>query len=276
VAHELMKTDLALGGEERVVSVFFSDIEGFTSISESLAPADLVALLNEYLSAMTEIVDESEGVVDKFIGDAIMAFWGAPIPNENHALHAVKAALKMRERLGSLQSKWRAEGRTEINMRMGINSGKAIIGNVGSKDRLDYTVMGDSVNLASRLEGANKYYGTDIMISESTHSLLDGSFLCRELDRVRVKGKQEPIRIYEVVTYWDQASSRQKEMVTVFHRGLEAFQMMDWERAASCFEMCAGLFSGLDKASLLYLDRINRLMENPVSDEWDRVYSLAK
>jgi adenylate cyclase len=276
VAHELMKTDVVLGGEERFVSVFFSDIEGFTSISESLAPTELVALLNEYLSAMTEIVDETNGVVDKFIGDAIMAFWGAPIQSENHALQAVKAAVKMRERLGSLQCKWRAEGRTEISIRMGINSGKAIIGNVGSKNRLDYTVMGDSVNLASRLEGANKYYGTDIMISESTYSLLDGTFLCRELDKVRVKGKQEPIRIYEVVAYWDQASSRQKEMVRVFHHGLEAFQMMDWERAASYFETCADLVSGPDKASLLYLDRINRLLKSPVSDEWDRVYSLAK
>ncbi len=190
---------LKLGGEKKTITVFFSDIRGFTTISESLSPESLVNLLNDYLSEMTEIVLEYKGTVDKYMGDAIMAFWGAPLPMEEHAYTACLASLKQLESLNNLQEKWKDQKLPIINIGIGLNTGDAVVGNMGSTHRMDYTVMGDTVNLGSRLEGTNKVYGTRIIISEYTYEYVKDKIIARELDLIKVKGKNEPVRIYELL-----------------------------------------------------------------------------
>ena len=190
---------LKLGGEKRVMTVFFSDVEGFTSISEQITPEELVALVNEYLTAMTDIILKYDGMVDKYEGDGIMAVWGAPVYFEDHAKKACFAALEMQKKLVELRKKWISEGKPEIHARIGINTGEMIAGNMGSRDRMDYTVTGDAVNLASRLEGVNKQYGTYTMISESTLEYVKDYVIARELDSIRVKGRLKPVKIYELL-----------------------------------------------------------------------------
>ncbi|NTW50114.1 MAG: adenylate/guanylate cyclase domain-containing protein [Chlorobiales bacterium] len=188
-----------LGGEKRELTVLFSDIKGFTNISETMDPADLVILLNEYLGAMTEIVFKYGGTLDKYIGDAVMAFWGAPVPEEDHAKLCCWAALEMQEKLAELREKWKKEGRPDIYARIGINTGAMIVGNMGSESRFNYTVMGDAVNLAARLEPANKAFGTSIIVSEFTNEQVQDYCRTRELATITVQGKQKPIKIYELV-----------------------------------------------------------------------------
>jgi len=190
-----------LGGERRELTMFFSDIKGFTSISESYKdnPEKLVELLNEYLGAMTDIIFKYGGTLDKYIGDAVVAFWNAPIPVKDHAKQACWAALEMQETLARLREKWKAEGKPPIYSRMGINTGTVIVGNMGSSSRFAYTAMGDAMNLASRLEAANKAFGTSIMISQFTYEQVKDYCLCRELATITVQGKTEPIKVYELV-----------------------------------------------------------------------------
>jgi len=188
-----------LGGEKRELSILFSDVKGFTNISESMDPADLVVLLNEYLGAMTEIVFKYGGTLDKYIGDAVMAFWGAPVPQEDHAKSCCWAALEMQEKLEELRKKWRSEGKPELYARIGINTGQVIVGNMGSESRFNYTVMGDSVNLAARLEPANKAFGTSIIVSEFTNEQIYEFCRTRELATITVQGKAKPIKIFELV-----------------------------------------------------------------------------
>jgi len=190
---------LKLGGERKTITLFFSDIRGFTAISETLSPEELVSLLNEYLSEMTDIIISREGVVDKFMGDAIMAFWGAPLTQPNHARLAAEASLTMIDALQKMQKQWTARGVPVIDIGIGLHTGEVVIGNMGSKDRFDYTAIGDSVNLASRLEGLNKIYGTRILITESVKEGLGRDFAHREIDKVRVKGKKNHIRIFELL-----------------------------------------------------------------------------
>ena len=190
---------IALGGEERVASILFSDLAGFTTISEKLSPQALVTLLNEYFTEMTEIIMANGGIIDKFQGDAIMAEFGIPVPTDHHGDQAVTAAVAMLQRLSELRKEWKKRGIPELHCRIGINTGKVIVGNMGSKTAMDYTVMGDAVNLASRLEGANKYYDTHLMISKFTlATLTPGRFKTRILDYVKVKGKENAVEIYEV------------------------------------------------------------------------------
>jgi adenylate cyclase len=186
------------GGEEREMTVFFSDIRGFTTISEQTTPTELVRILNEYFTQMTAEVLRTGGVVDKYIGDAVMAFWGAPIDDPDHADHAVEAALAMIEKLKLLNQKLRAQGDPEIKIGIGLYSGKAVVGNVGSNDRFDYTVIGDTVNAASRLEGLNKEYKTQIIISESVKNKLKKQYPLVCLGCTPVKGRKEPINIYTI------------------------------------------------------------------------------
>jgi adenylate cyclase len=189
-----------LGGEKRNITIFFSDIRGFTPISEKLEPEELVHLLNEYLTEMSSIIIENQGLVDKYMGDAIMAFWGAPLDQPNHAELACKSSLEMMEKLKELQKKWKKEGIPAFDFGIGLNSGDAIVGNMGSSNRFDYTAIGDNVNLASRLEGLNKTYGTNVIISENTYKIVKDKFNTRELGVVKVKGKEKPIRIYELLS----------------------------------------------------------------------------
>jgi len=199
VVDELIKhpEKLELGGEDKEITVLFSDIRGFTTLSEKLQPQELVAHLNEYLSAMTDIIFKYEGTLDKYVGDEIMAFWNAPIEQPNHAEKACLTALEMMEKLHELNKNWPEDRR--LNIGIGINTGIMTVGNMGSKSRMDYTLMGDNVNLGARLEGTNKIYGTNIIISEYTYEKIKDKFYCRELDNIRVKGKHKPVKIFELV-----------------------------------------------------------------------------
>ncbi len=190
---------LVLGGEKKILTVLFSDIRGFTTISERMTPEQLVEHLNEYLQAMTDLVFHYDGTLDKYVGDEIMAFWGAPIPLENHALLACKCAIEQMEILHELNNKWRSEGKPELNIGIGLNTGDMVVGNMGSASRMDYTLMGDNVNLGARLEGTNKMYGTNIIISEFTYEHVMNQVIVRELDLIKVKGKNKPVRIYELI-----------------------------------------------------------------------------
>ncbi len=204
IVDELLKhpEKLELGGEDKNITVLFSDIRGFTTLSEKLTPQELVAHLNEYLSAMTEIIFKYEGTLDKYVGDEIMAFWNAPLEQEKHADRATLTALEMMSTLHVLNEKWPVEKR--LNIGIGLNTGIMTVGNMGSKSRMDYTLMGDNVNLGARLEGTNKIYGTNIIISEFTYRALADRFICRELDFIRVKGKKKPVQIYEVMDLKEQ------------------------------------------------------------------------
>jgi len=276
VAHELLNKEVTLGGEERVMTAFFSDIAGFTSISEKMKPAELVSFLNEYLSAMADIVYETQGVIDKFIGDAIVGFWGAPLPVENHAELAVRAAVGMQKKLAAMRAVWRKEGREGLFMRIGINTGTMVVGNMGSNDRMDYTMMGDSVNLAARLEGANRYYGTDIMISESTYRLVKQKYLCRELDRVRVKGKTQPINVYEVVEEREKAGDDAMKYTAQFEDALVEFRRGEFKKAMELFDNCNAMRDGGDAACGLYIERASDCLAAPPASDWDQVYDLPK
>ncbi|HOK01113.1 MAG TPA: adenylate/guanylate cyclase domain-containing protein [Spirochaetota bacterium] len=201
VVDELLKdpSKVKLGGDKKIITVLFSDIRGFTSISEKLTPEALVEHLNIYLQAMTDIILKYDGTLDKYIGDAIMAFWGAPIPMEDHALKACMAAVEMLEALKVMNAKWIKEGKPALDIGIGINTGDMVVGNMGSSSRMDYTLMGDNVNLGSRLEGTNKFYKTHIIISEFTYQYVEDKIIAREIDLIRVKGKALPVKIYELI-----------------------------------------------------------------------------
>jgi len=208
VVDELLKNPkaLELGGEDRFITVFFSDVRGFTTISEQLGePQKLVALLNEYLSAMTDLIFKADGTLDKYVGDEIMAFWGAPIPQEDHAYRACKSALiQIKYLYEVLHPKWKKEGKPTMRIGIGINTGNMTVGNMGSESRMDYTLMGDNVNLGARLEGTNKIYATSIIISEYTYEQVKDRVICRELDIIKVKGKTKPVKIYELMDLKDE------------------------------------------------------------------------
>ncbi len=191
---------LKLGGDRRKMTAFFSDLEGFSSIAESLSPEELVIMLNDYLTRMCDIILKYEGTIDKFEGDAIVAFWGAPLEQPNHALLACQAAVEMQEVMVEMREEYRLENKPQFYMRIGINTGFMVVGNMGSNHRMDYTIMGDAVNLAARLEGANKNYKTYTMVSENTYQFIKNKLVARELDCVRVMGKKEPVTVYELVT----------------------------------------------------------------------------
>ncbi len=197
VVAEMMETPPELGGVDKNLTVFFSDIAGFTTLSETMTPQELVSHLNKYLTAMTDIILTFKGTLDKYIGDAVMCFWGAPLPQEDHALLACKCSLRQQMALKELNEQWPEEKR--ISVRMGLNSGIMTVGNMGSTGRMAYTLSGDNVNLGSRLEGLNKQYGTHIMMSEYTYGLVKDKVIARELDNVRVKGKNKPVVVYELI-----------------------------------------------------------------------------
>jgi adenylate cyclase len=200
LVEELLKGgELKLGGEKKEITVLFSDIRGFTSMSEKMQPEEVVALLNEYLSEMNESIFANEGTLDKFVGDAVMALFGTPAPLKDHALYAIKTAFDMKKRLAVLNERWAKEGRPQLKIGIGINTGHAVAGNMGSMKRMEYTVIGDTVNLASRLESATKGLGADILISEKTYDLVRGFVRVKKFENVTVKGKEESLTVYDVV-----------------------------------------------------------------------------
>jgi adenylate cyclase len=276
VVNEILKdpSKLKLGGDKKVLSVLFSDIRGFTSISEKLSPEELVHLLNEYLTAMTDVVFKYDGLLDKYIGDAIMAVFGAPLDQPDHALRACRTAIGMMSELRRLREKWAAEGRPDVNIGVGINTGDMVVGNMGSQMRFDYTVMGDSVNLASRLEGTNKEYGTNIIISEFTYESIKDELFCRELDAVRVKGKKLPVRIYELLG--EKKDARQwQEFVVHFETGLAKYRAGLWDEAIAAFRGVIHV-RPTDFPAKLYIDRCEALKESPPVGEWDGVFTMTK
>jgi len=266
-----------LGGDRRELTVFFSDIAGFTTISEQFhtRPEGLVELLNEYLDEMTGIVLNHEGTLDKYEGDAIMAFWGAPITQKDHALRTCLASLDMQKRLAAMRPKWKKEGRPALEVRMGINSGVMIVGNMGGKDRFDYTVIGDSVNLASRLEGANKQYGSNIMISDFTYQHVKGQVLVRELDLIQVKGKTEPVKVWELLGTSDMTmSDNQKQSLEIYHEGLRLYREKSWQEAIAYFQQARQLDPTCHVADI-YEQRANLYQINPPPAGWNGVFVMT-
>jgi len=263
---------LRLGGEEKELTALFSDIRGFTTISEGLSPTALVELLNEYLSEMTGIIFNHWGTLDKYIGDAIMAFWGAPLPQEDHALRACRGALEMLKALAALRARWAAEGRPPIEIGVGINTGTMLVGNMGSADRFNYTVMGDNVNLASRLEGTNKTFGTRLIISENTYQAVQSEMLVRELDLIRVKGKLKPVKIYELVGTLAEREQH-RDRLERFHQGLESYRQGKWATALDAFE-CLGHDYPNDAPSRIFARRCQDYLLAPPEGVWDGVYVM--
>jgi adenylate cyclase len=263
ISHVLAHPEkLKLGGERRRVTLFFSDLAGFTTISERLDAETVVALLNDYLSAMTEIILEEEGTVDKFEGDAIMALWGAPLDQGDQAVRACRAALRQRAALADLNRRFTGLQLPPLSMRIGLNSGEAIVGNLGSAKRFDYTVIGDTVNLASRLEGLNKFYQTCIMASEDTAAECGEAVVFRELDLVAVKGKEKPVRVFEVVALKENLIPEWETRNREFARALELYRQGDFAAAAAAFSALLEQFPA-DGPTQTFLGRCRRIQDDP-------------
>ncbi len=276
VVQEVLKEpdDVKLGGEEKEITVYFSDIEKFSTISEKLQPTELIELLNEYLSEMTDLILDHGGFLDKYIGDAIVAAFGAPLPQPDHAVRACLATIDNQKRLAELNEKFKAEGRLQIKARIGLNSGTVLVGNVGSTNRLSYTVIGDEVNLGARLEAANKYYGTYTMISERTYELARDHIEVRELDLLRVVGKQKPVKVFELIDRKGQIQETQREVLDLYEDGLREYRKKEWQKAISLFQRALDK-DPHDGPSLTYVERCKNYEQNPPPEDWDGVYTLT-
>jgi adenylate cyclase len=263
-------TGLKLGGEEKELTAFFTDLGGFTTLSEKLSAEELVNLLNEYFSEMTEILLKHEGTLDKYDGDAIKAFFGAPVYFEDHAKRACWVAIEMQEKLAILQKK-----RPELNMRIGINTGMMVVGNIGSKIRMNYGMNGDSVNLAARLEGANKEYGTLTLISESTYEQARDFIEAREIDYVRVLGRTKPVRIYELLGKKGFVDFPVLKILPLYNEGLNLYKESKWEEAIGCFEKALENYPE-DGPSSTLLKRCKLFQQDSkIEKNWDGVYSIS-
>ncbi|GAB4365421.1 MAG: adenylate/guanylate cyclase domain-containing protein [Calditrichia bacterium] len=265
---------LKLGGEERFLTVLFLDLAKFTSVAEKLSPADLVHLINIFLTEMTDIILKYDGIIDKYEGDAIMAEFGAPVPFPDHAVKACFAALEMQQKISTLDLSEFKNVVDRLYCRIGINSGNMIVGNMGSRNVFDYTVMGDAVNLASRLEGANKIYKTHIIISHDTYDLVKDQVIARPLDLIRVKGRQKPVRVFELIARKDTPLPENlKSMLPVFITGIRYYHHQEWKKAEECFRYCLQVVPE-DGPSQLYLERIAAYSQTPPPENWDGVYTL--
>jgi adenylate cyclase len=266
---------VTLGGEQKEITVFFSDIINFTHLSEGMTPKALVEFLNEYFEIMWDVIMKNHGTLDKYEGDAIMAFWGAPIDLKDHAYLACKAALEGREALKILHEKWKQENKPLIDYRVGLNTGLAIIGNVGSQERFDYTAMGDNVNLGSRLEAINNLDGTRICISEMTYEKIKDKFLTRKLDRIQVKGKDIPITIYELISIHKESDQKptlyERELANSFELALNLYMQKNFEKALEAFNQILQNYPE-DNPSKIYIDRCQEFIKNPPKDDWNGVW----
>jgi adenylate cyclase len=264
---------LKLGGEKKELTVFFSDVRGFTTISERLTPEKLCEFMNDYFTPMTSIIMSSKGCLDKYIGDAIMAFWGAPIPLPNHADIAVKAAIEMLFALDKLRGELVAKGFPAVDIGIGLNTGPMSVGNMGSGERFTYTVMGDNVNLASRIEGLTKEYGIKLMISEYTRrQLTDNSILVRDLDDIRVQGKHEPVKVFEAMRPDIlPKESAIRDLIGEFELGRAAYRSQKWDEANKHFMKCLTIRPD-DGPTDLFLKRIAEMKAAGAQENWDGVY----
>jgi len=262
----------SMEGESREMTVLFTDVRGFTTISEGLDPKALSLLMNEFLTPLTEVIYRHRGTIDKYIGDCIMAFWGAPLPDPAHARNGILAALEMQRTLKSLQPHFRARNWPEIHIGIGLNTGRMSVGNMGSRIRLAYTVMGDAVNLASRLEGITKEYGTDIIVGENTRAGASG-IVFRELDRVRVKGKDLAVTIFEPVGLEGAVEREKLDTIERFQRGLQLYREQNWDMAENAFTALAANPSESRRCHV-FLERIAILRANPPGSGWDGAYTF--
>jgi len=264
---------LELGGEERDITAFFSDVQGFTSISEKLTPEELVELLNEFLTEMTDIILEYEGTVDKFEGDAIIAFFGAPNALENQAETAALTCVQMQKRLEALREKWKGEGRPELKMRIGLCTGPAVVGNMGSRNRMDYTMMGDTVNTAARLEGVNKIYGIYTLVCEHTFQKASNQVVGREIDAINVVGKNEPVVVYQLLGLPQDLDENLLKTIELYAQGLQQYRQLNWDGAIEAFEAALRMSPG-DGPSMAMAERCREYKASPPPADWDGSYTM--
>jgi adenylate cyclase len=264
-----------LGGDRRFITIFFSDLANFTTLSERFEPERIVSLLNEYFTEMSQVILDSQGVIDKYQGDGIMAFWGAPIALEDHAARACLAALECQARMNKINESLNREGIPPLSMRIGLHSGDAIVGNMGSAQRFDYTIIGDNVNLASRLEGVNKQFGTRVIASETTYLQAKDRIEARELDLIAVKGKEKPIRIYELLVEKGSLTEEQKKWKPLYEEALQRYWAKDFEGAERLLTQVLEINPGDHPAAIL-LKRCEELQDNAPAPDWDGVFRLKQ
>jgi len=277
VAEKLLETgDSILGGQSQVATILFSDIRSFTTISEKLGANETVGMLNEYFTSMVDVIFNYNGILDKYIGDAIMAVFGTPFKSPDDADHAVMAAIDMLRALRKFNRERVAAGKTAIDIGIGINTDEVVAGNIGSLKRMDYTVIGDGVNLASRLEGATKYYGTRIIISEFTFKQLKERYIYREVDKIRVKGKLKPVAVYGILDYHDNESFKNmREVVKIYNEGIACYREYRWKDSISRFQEALSLNEN-DMLSRFYLERCQYFIKNPPDKDWDGVWTMKE
>jgi adenylate cyclase len=259
-----------LGGERRFITIFFSDLANFAGISEQFEPEKIVGVLNYYFTQMGQIILDSRGIIDKYQGDGIMAFWGAPIPIEDHAVRACLAALACQQRMQGINDKLQNEGFPPLSMRIGLHSGEAIVGNMGSTQRFDYTIVGDNVNLASRLEGVNKHFGTGIIISENTYQLAKEQIEARELDLIAVPGREKPVRVFQLLGEGGKITENDKRVKALFEDGLKSYRIGKFKEAKKTFEKVTEINPN-DQPSRTFIVRCKDFMEAPPA-KWDGVF----
>jgi adenylate cyclase len=278
VINELLDdpSKLNLGGEKKLLTAMFTDVRGFSTISETMDPTELVKLLNAYLTEMSNIILELRGTIDKYEGDAIIAFFGAPIAYADHAGRACSAAVRMKKMEKILNEHFLTEklSPTPLTTRIGINTGEMVVGNMGTAQKMDYTIMGNSVNLASRLEGVNKQYGTWILASEATRQEAGEAFAWRQMDRVRVVGISQPVRLYELLEERSAVDASTLAAVEIFHKAQALFEAREWDTATGLFEEVQRLLPG-DGPAEVFLKRCREFKKKPPADNWDGVFSLT-
>ncbi|MDR1025038.1 MAG: response regulator [Treponema sp.] len=266
---------LQLGGSKRQMTAVFTDIQNFSSLAEELDPEDLVQILNIYLTGLSDSILEQRGTIDKYVGDAIIAFFGAPLEIPDHALRACTAAVLMKRKERELNREFSENGLSPAPLltRIGVNTGSMVVGNMGSQRKMNYTIMGNAVNISSRLEGLNKMYGTWILVSEDTVRETGDNFLVRRLDRVRLAGIHTPIRVYELIEFSALVTEEQRRTVDIFHEALVYFEKRNWAAAETGFQQALDLTPG-DNPSQVFLERCRENILNPPSPDWDGVFEL--
>ena len=280
------KEQPSLGGEEGYHTAFFTDIQSFSAFSEKLTANDLVELLNDYLTEMTDILLDNKGTLDKYIGDAIVAFYGAPAPVDEHEYWACLTAVKMQDRLAELREKWQEEGDRwpeivhNMQNRIGINTGSLVTGNMGSTMRMNYTMMGDTVNLAARLEASAKQYGIYIQVAEETYNACKDKFIWRDLDFVIVMGKTEPAQVFELISEDGNMPPGYDKLLPAYHEALKLYRNQDWVKAIDAFkesDKLEDMFPGRKtNPSRIYIPRCEHYRDNPPGDNWDGSWALTK
>jgi adenylate cyclase len=277
LAEELLKQDdVKLGGDHKEVSVLFSDIRSFSSITERLEVEEVVTLLNNYFELMVEAIFNYQGTLDKYMGAALMAVFGSPLPLQNHAWCAVQTAVEMRHRLAEFNAHRLAINKEPLRIGIGINSDTVFAGNIGSSKRMEFTAIGAGVSLASRLEGASKQYGCDIVISDTTYRHCADRIWVRELDRIRCKGTRQPVTIYELVGLRSEPISADKqELIELYHKGREYYLNRKFQRAMGEFGIILEEFDKNDKAAALHLQRCQHFLSEPPPDDWDGAWTMT-